>query len=163
MNNLTPKGRNDGHLFDYSKITDRIYIGSDLCKGGVCLIHGEEFKDLGVSFEINLSQENNELPPKDIEVGYLWLPVVDGYTPTQTQLEIGTSAMHKIIKAGKIVFVHCRNGHARSPTLVTAYLIRFEKYSVDKAKEFVKQKRPEIHIEAVQHEELIKFAQRWSK
>ncbi|MBI2103657.1 hypothetical protein HYT59_01490 [Candidatus Woesebacteria bacterium] len=86
MDDLSPKGRDDGHVFDYSKITENIYIGSDLCKGGVCLIHGEEFKALGIGFEINLSRENNELPPKDMEVGYLWLPVTDGYAPTQLQL-----------------------------------------------------------------------------
>src|SRR3990172_3193717 len=103
MNSLEPKGRNDGHIFDLSKITDQIFIGSDLCRGGVCIIHGEEFKKLGVGFELNLSHEQNELPPKDMEVGYLWLPVVDGYAPSQTQLDIGTSAMHEAIKNGKKV------------------------------------------------------------
>jgi len=50
-----PAGRNDDHVFDYSKITDNIFIGSDFCKGGVCLLHADEFKRLGVSVEINLS------------------------------------------------------------------------------------------------------------
>lgn len=147
---ITPKGRNDGHKFDYSEITEQIYIGSDLCKGGVCLIHGEEFKKLGISFEINLSQENNELPPKDMEIGYLWLPVVDGYAPSQTQLNIGTSAMHNVIDSGKIVFVHCKNGHARSPSMVVAYLLRYEGYRLEDAMHLIKEKRSEVHIENTQ-------------
>lgn len=163
MNDLQPKGRNDGHVFDYSKITENIYIGSDFCKGGVCLIHGEEFKQLGVGFEINLSRENNELPPKDMEIGYLWLPVVDGYSPTQLQLDIGTSAMHEAIKDGKKVYVHCKNGHGRSPTLVTAYLVRFEKKSAEDAEALICEKRSEVHIEDVQRSELSKFQERWSK
>src|SRR3990172_3717748 len=143
MNSLEPKGRNDGHIFDLSKITDQIFIGSDLCKGGVCLIHGEEFKKLGVGFELNLSHENNELPPKDMEIGYIWLPVVDGYAPTQEQLKMGTCLMDIAINAGKIVFIHCKNGHARSPTLVAAYMIKYQGKSIDEAINLVKEKRPE--------------------
>ncbi|KKQ98172.1 MAG: hypothetical protein UT24_C0005G0074 [Candidatus Woesebacteria bacterium GW2011_GWB1_39_12] len=154
---FTPKGRNDSHIFDYSEITNQIIIGSDLCKGGVCLIHGEEFKRLGVQIEINLSQENNELPPKDIET-YLWIPVVDGYSPTVGQLEIGTCLMDTAISQGKKVFVHCKNGHARSPTLVAAYLIKHQGMSVEDALKLINEKRPESHIEKSQRKVLEEFA-----
>ena len=151
-----PKGRNDGHIFDYSKITDQIYIGSDLCKGGVCLIHGEEFRKLGISVELNLSRENNELPPKDIET-YLWIPVTDGYTPSQEQLQMGTSLMNTAISAGKNVFVHCKNGHARSPTLVVAYLVKYNGMSLEDALRLITQKRSETHIEDNQRKALEEF------
>lgn len=146
MQNLTPKGRNDGHIFDFSKITEQIIIGSDLCGGGVCLLHADQFKKLGVSVELNLSQEENELPPKDIET-YIWLPVVDGYAPSATQFDIGTSAMYGAIKNGKVVFIHCKNGHARSPSIVVAYLMKHEGYNLEDAMKLVKEKRPESHIE----------------
>jgi len=156
---LTPKGRNDGHTFDYSLVTDNIYIGSDLCKGGICLIHGEEFKKLGVSVEVNLSLENNELPPKDIEA-YLWLPVTDGHAPTQHQLESGICFMDSMVKAGKKVYVHCRNGHGRSPTLVVAYLMHYKNMSFEEAKKLICEKRPEAHIEKTQEKALREFAQK---
>ena len=162
MNQLQPRGRNDSHEFDYSKVNEQIYIGSDLCRGGVCLIHGEEFRELGVSVELNLSQENNELPPKDIET-YVWIPVVDGYSPTQTQLDTGTSVMNEAIKDGKIIYVHCKNGHGRSPTLVAAYFIRFAGKSLSEAISLVQEKRPEIHIEKTQMKELEEFEKRCSK
>jgi len=162
MNSLQPLGRNDGHVFDYSKITDRIYIGSDLCKGGVCLIHGEEFKKLGVCVELNLSAENNELPPKDIE-SYMWLPVVDGRAPSAMQLELGTSLINTVVEQGRTVYIHCKNGHGRSPTLVAAYLIRYKGYSVLSAMGIVAERREESHIEDVQVKALEKFAKRWSR
>ena len=153
---MEPKGRNDGHVFDYSKITDQIFIGSDLCKGGVCLIHGEEFKKLGVKVELNLSAENNELPPKDIET-YLWLPVVDGYAPSQEQLEMGTCLIDTAVNAGKNVFVHCKNGHARSPTLVVAYLVKYNGMSLEDALRLITEKRSETHIEDNQRKALEEF------
>lgn len=160
MDKRKPKGRNDGHVFDYSKIEEQVYIGSDLCKGGVCPIHGEEFKELGVLVEINLSAERNERPPEFIK-SYTWLPVVDGYSPDQTQLDIGTSIINAAIEAGEVVYTHCKNGHGRSPTLVAAYLIRYKGMGVEDAGRFLEEKRPEIHIEEDQFKELEKFQKRW--
>lgn len=162
MDKPEPQGRNDGHEMDYSVITDQIYIGSDLCKGGVCKIHGEEFKRLGVEDEINLSIENNELPPKEIK-SYTWLPVVDGHAPDQSQLDSGTSVMNEVIKNGKKIYIHCKNGHGRSPTLVAAYMIRFEGKTPGEAEELIRQKRPEIHIEETQMAALTEFEKKWKK
>jgi len=49
----------------------------------------------------------------------------------------------------KKVYVHCQNGHGRAPTLVAAYLIRQGKTPME-AIEFIKSKRPTIHLEEVQ-------------
>lgn len=161
-NRPEPKGRDDDHIFDYTKITEDIYIGSDLCKGGVCPIHGEEFKELGVKVEINLSAERNEKPPDFID-SYTWIPVVDGYSPTQSDLDVGTYLMKRAIDEGKTVYVHCKNGHGRSPTMVAAYLIRYEGYTPEEAEKMIEEKRPEVHIEENQKKELRKFTQKWSK
>ncbi len=156
-----PKGRNDGHIADHSKITDLIYLGSNLCKGNSCPVHSEEFKELGVCVELNLDNERKEIPPDDIE-SYSWLPVVDGYAPTQIQLAIGSSIINESVRRKKVVYVHCRNGHGRGPTMVVAYLIRYEGYDVDQAIKLIKEKRPEIHIEKNQMEVLRKFKKRLS-
>lgn len=163
MDDLKPAGRNDGHEMDYSVITDNIFIGSDLCKGGICKIHGEEFKKLGVKSEINLSLENNELPPKDGMESYTWLPVVDGHSPSLKQLNMGTCMMNEIINSGEKIYIHCRNGHGRSPTLVAAYLIRFEGKTAEEAERLIKEKRPEIHIENNQRTVLEEYEKKWRK
>lgn len=159
---LTPRGRNDLHTFDYSKITDSIYVGSDLCRGKVCPIHGPEFEQLGILVELNLSVERKEIPPDGIDI-YAWIPVVDGYAPTQEQLDIGTSIINEAVCKGKSVYVHCKNGHGRSPTMVAAYLVRYARYQVGEAINLIRKKRSEIHIEDTQKEALEKFAKRWSK
>ncbi len=157
-----PKGRNDGHKFDYSQITEQIYIGSDLCKGNICLVHSEDFRRLGVCVEINLSSEKKETPPDDID-SYTWMPVVDGYPPNPIQLDVGTAIMNGAISNGKTIYIHCRNGHGRSPTLVAAYMIRYMGLSINEAERKIKEKRPEIHIEDSQREALKKFSKKWSK
>jgi protein tyrosine phosphatase len=157
MRKLKPKGRGDNHLFDYSKITENIYIGSDLCEGNVCPVHSDDFKKLGICVEINLSVERKEYPPEDID-SYTWIPVVDGYAPTPDQLDIGTAIINQVVKNNKKVYVHCKNGHGRSPTLVAAYLIKFKEMEVDEAINYIKKRRAEIHIEKTQYKALKKLA-----
>lgn len=154
---LKPAGRNDGHTADYSKITDKIYLGSNLCKGNVCPIHGKEFKKLGVTAEINLSFERKEIPPDEVDI-YSWIPVVDGYPPTQKQLVMGSGIINESVNCGTTIYVHCTNGHGRGPTMVAAYFIRYKNMSVNEANDFIKSKRPEIHIEERQWKALEQFA-----
>lgn len=162
MKRPEPRGRNDPHIFDYSKITDNVYIGSDFCKGRTCPVHDKQFHALGVTVELNLSAEKNEKPPEDIGV-YSWIPVVDGYAPAQKQLDVGSAMINEAVENGDTVYVHCKNGHARSPTMVAAYLVRFQEMGADEAIDYIAKRRPEIHVEDTQREALKKFKKRWSK
>lgn len=154
---LKPKGRNDSHKFDYSQITENIYVGSDFCAGRNCKEHRVEFEKLNVHSEINLSIEKKETPPDSVS-SYTWIPVVDGHAPTVEQMEVGAAIIDKTVKDNKNIYVHCRNGHGRSPTLVAAYLIRYKNLSVEEAVELIEKKRPEAHIEKTQEEALREFA-----
>lgn len=152
-----PGGRNDGHVLDYSQITDQVFVGSDFCQGGVCLIHTEEFNKMGVSVEINMSEEDNELPPKKGISSYTWLPVPDGSAPTQEQLAMGVCLIDTVVNAGLKIYVHCRNGHARSPSLIAAYLVKHNGVTLEGALKLIKEKRPESHIEETQMKALKLF------
>lgn len=152
----------DGHTMDFSQITDNIFIGSDLCKGNVCPIHGSEFKDLGVTVEINLTLEKKEVPPDNMDA-YVWLPVPNNTAPNLSQLAIGTSIINEAIKSGKKIFIHCKNGHGRSPTMTAAYFIRFENLNIDEAIARVKGARPEIHILENQMNALSEFQEKYKK
>lgn len=152
----------DDHIMDYSAITDRIFVGSDLCKGNVCPIHNVEFKKLGVTVELNMSMEKKEFPPNEMDV-YSWLPVKDGFPPNECQLEIGTSIINEAVTNGNKVYLHCKNGHGRSPTMLAAYFIRFLNKTTDEAIDMIKMKRPEIHLQEVQINALKAFENKHRK
>lgn len=152
----------DNHLTDYSQITENIFIGSDLCKGMSCPVHGAEFEKLGILVEINLSAEKKETPPDGIDI-YSWIPVGDGHAPTQEQLDIGTAIINEAVKNGKNVYVHCKNGHGRSPTMVAGYFVRYQGKTVDEAVAMILHKRGEVHLEFAQREALGKFEERLLK
>lgn len=142
--------REDHPKFEYSQITEQIFIGTNMC----CQMHMGKLTDLGIEADIDLEEERQEAPPQ-IAV-YLWLPVKDLQAPTLVQLESGVALIDQIAKAGKKVYVHCKNGHGRSPTLVAAYFI-FHGMTPVEALEKIKGKRPEIHLEQVQIEALNNF------
>jgi len=152
----------DEHTFDYSRITDDIFIGSDLCRGMSCPVHGPEFEKLGILVELNLSVEKKETPPDGIDI-YSWIPVADQHAPSPEQLDIGTAIINEAVMHGKKVYVHCKNGHERSPTMVAAYLIRYQGKTIDEALSMIKEKRDEVHLVAEQIEALRKFEEKWSK
>ena len=153
---------NDDHLFDYSKITDDIYIGSDLCKGNVCPIHSEQFRKLGVKAELNLTAEHKETPPDEIDL-YTWMPVVDHTPPTPDQFDIGTSMIDQVVTKGKTIYIHCKAGHGRSPTMVAAYLVRFKGMGVEEAISFISSQRPGVHLDDAQREALEEYSKKWLK
>lgn len=140
------------HTLDFNYIVDGIYIGNNKC----CQTHFDEslLKE-GISADISL-EENQLDAPFGVEF-YTWIPVKDNTAPTKDQLELGVSVLSKIVSMKKKVYVHCKYGHGRAPTLVIAYLIKQGRI-LDNAIEFVRSKRPSMHLEKVQKEALKVFA-----
>ena len=56
------------------------------------------------------------------------------------------------------MYIHCKNGHGRAPTLVAAYLTT-QGMSVEEAIALIKSKRPEIHLEQSQLQAIKRFQQ----
>lgn len=137
---------------DFSYITDGIYIGTNQC----CQTHfDEELKKLGITADISLEEERLDAP-FGVDF-YVWMSVRDYMPPSPDQLEFGVLALEKLVAMGKKVYVHCKQGHGRSPTLVAAYLIRQGK-SLKEAEAFLNSKRPPIHFGEAQHQGLSAFA-----
>lgn len=141
------------HSFDFNYITDGIFIGTNQC----CQTHfDEQLVKEGISADISLEQERVDAP---FGVAfYLWLPVKNHEPPAPAQLAFGVAALEKLIALGQKVYVHCKNGHGRAPTLVAAYLIKKGKTPAE-AEALIKSQRPTIHLEVAQRQALERFSQ----
>lgn len=138
-------------LLEYNYIIDGIYIGTNQC----CQGHfDKKLKQEGIEADISLEEEQVDTP-FGVQF-YVWIPVKNRTAPTSEQLNFGVATIEKLVGMKKKIYVHCQNGHGRAPTIVAAYLIKKGK-SVDEAIEFIKTKRPSIHLEEAQKDFLKNF------
>ncbi len=139
-------------LFEYSKITDQIYVGSNLC----CQAHFvKELIKKGIRADISLEEKTIDAP-YGAEY-YLWLPVKDKDAPSFKQFDAGIKFLHQLIENKEKVYVHCLRGHGRAPTLVAAYLAVAQRMKLDRAIALLQEKRPSIHLTDMQRRSLQKF------
>lgn len=143
----------DHKPLDYDYVIDGIYIGTNVC----CQMRFDErLVREGIEADISLEGEQVDAP-YGVQF-YLWLPVTDNTAPTREQLDVGVNMLEKLAALGKKVYVHCKHGHGRAPTLVAAYLIKLGK-TVEEAEQFLKTKRVAVHLQDVQKESLRTFQQ----
>lgn len=141
-------------VFEYSKITEYIYIGTNQC----CILHFKEsLIKKGIMADISLEKEKLD-HPFGVDY-YLWLPTKDHKAPTFKQLSLGANFIAHLVKNKIKVYVHCKNGHGRSPTLIAAYFILKGKNTEDAIK-FIKKNRPSIHLNKIQIKALKNFERR---
>jgi protein-tyrosine phosphatase len=137
---------------ELNRITPHIWIGTNQC----CGMHAKALMRRGFEADIDLEAERNEdvhVVPGDIA---LWLPTRDHAAPHLDQLRVGVAAIHHLVAMKRKIYVHCKNGHGRAPTLVAAYLMS-RGMTVDTAIATIKRSRPSIHLEANQRQALEKF------
>ncbi len=133
------------HGIDYSKITELIYIGTNKC----CQIHFEkELLAKGIRADISLEEERLDDP---LGVNFfLWLPTKDHTPPKMDQLRLGVETLRYFMQNTIPCYVHCKNGHGRSPTLVAAFLMQIHSLSAEDAITRIRSARPSIHLEPSQ-------------
>lgn len=139
---------------EYSRITPHIYIGTNLC----CYDHAGFLRKLGVSVDIDLEYTHAaaEKPRMDIT---LYLPTRDHHAPALDKLIVGTALIDASVKSKKKVYVHCKNGHGRAPTLAAAHFIA-QGMTPEQAVSFLKKKRPVVHLNREQMSALRNFKAR---
>ena len=145
-NPTMPKSISDeAHPLDYDQITPILYVGTNAC----CQTHfAEELLARDIRGDISLEEERIDMPT-GIDF-FLWLPTKDHTPPSQDHVELGIQMLHYCHAHNIPCYVHCKNGHGRAPTLVAAFLMRFEGLSADDAIAKVKAARPSIHLEESQ-------------
>ena len=147
------KNHHHPNQLEYNYIVDGIYIGTNQC----CQSHFDKTLSQNEGIEAEISLEEDRIDkPFGIKM-YLWLPTTQTLAPSEGQLDLGVTVLNKLVSMKKKVYVHCQNGHGRAPALVAAYLIQKNK-TVEEAIDFIKEKRPSIHLEKNQIDALKKFS-----
>lgn len=137
--------------FEFSKITPCIFIGTNMC----CQGHfNAKLVKKGIEADISLEYDSIDTP-RGVRY-FLWLPVRDHTAPPLETLKVGAAALSELVKNKIKVYVHCKQGHGRSPTLVAAYLI-LQGNDWESSVEFIKRKRPGIHLTESQVKALKRF------
>lgn len=139
-------------ILDFNYITDGIYIGTNQC----CQMHFDELlrNKEGITADISLEEEKLDMP-FGVDF-YTWLPVEDHKAPSESMMELGVSVLENLVAMKKKVYVHCKNGHGRAPTLVAAYLIK-KGMTAEQAVKLIKEKRPVMHLSDEQISALKEF------
>ena len=136
---------------EFNAITPSMYIGTNMC----CTTHYKlALIDKGVLHDVSLEGEAIDAP-FGVET-FLWLPTEDHSAPTQQDLILGVHHINAILDQKGKIYVHCKNGHGRAPTLVSAWFIS-QGMTTDEAVKKVQDKRKEAHIERVQITALRQF------
>ena len=140
----------DHVAMQWVRVDDYIFLGSNLC----CDMHAQKLYAEDIQVEIDLQV----VPQHALSVSsVLWIPTPDGEAPTVDQLFTATGVLTDAVERQQAVYVHCRHGHGRAPTVVAAYYIT-RGQTVNEAVAFVASQRPEIHIGAAQRQQLEAFA-----
>ena len=131
--------------FNFDHIIDGIYIGNNMC----CTagLH-EKLTMEGIKVNITLEEENNE-KAEGVDA-LIWVPVIDGLTPSETEMRFLAKSMKGFVDAGKKIFVHCQKGHGRSGSVVMAYLLLERGMGFDEAFNTIKKQRDDIHLNTTQ-------------
>ncbi len=137
--------------FDYDQINEEVFIGTNMC----CQLGFErELLTKNVRADISLEELKVDAP---MGVDYfLWLPTKDHEPPTPDKLTLGVTTLDFLISRKIKVYIHCKNGHGRAPTLFVAYLIK-KGMEVSEAIRYLQSKRPVIHLSQTQMKALNSF------
>lgn len=103
----------------YSEITPTLYLG------GQYKLHAlKQFKERGITGIVNMRMRSKHTDISNLPwVSILQLPTIDGDAPTLQNLQKGVQFIHAHIQKGGKVYVHCRHGEGRGPTMAIAFLI----------------------------------------
>ena len=125
-----------------SQITDNIYLSNII--GAHYIIH-DNSNILNISCVINCTKTIPNYFEKN-NITYMRVPVDDTTMQNIEQYFDSTyNFIEKCISENKKILIHCYAGVSRSATILIAYLIRKNKWSLDNTIAFVKSKRSIIH------------------
>lgn len=138
-------------LTRYSEITSQIYVGSQIRKFGK-----RKLELWGINSSVNMRIEYDDVAHNVALTHHCHLPTDDGDAPTLTQLQTGVDFIRQRVVAGDKVYIHCRSGVGRAPTMAIAYFVS-QGDPLSEAVKLIIKTRPFIEITPRQIEQLKLF------
>jgi hypothetical protein len=140
-------------LLDYNYIDEGIFVGTNqCCTAGLVEVLQKE----GITADVSLEESQLDAPYG--VSSYTWIPTPDHAIPTETQLLFGIATIENLVKNNERIYLHCKNGHGRSSTFLSAYLMKTRGYSTLEAFSFIKSKRSGASMHEIQTQFLEKLA-----
>jgi dual specificity MAP kinase phosphatase len=130
------------------QITANLFLGSQYNKLGL-----QKLKSLGITAIVNMREHSVYGDSLYLGIKYLHLATVDNTPPAIETLITGADFIDNEIKNGGKVYVHCRQGLGRGPTMTLAYLLKTG-LTYDDAFMLVKKVRPFINPRSSQVDRL---------
>ena len=127
-------------IMRYSRVTPQIYVGPQFNKLGK-----RALERAGISAVVNLRVEFDDAAHGLALGQYCHLPTVDDDAPAVAHLEEGVDFIAGVVQGGGRVYIHCKAGVGRAPTMAAAYFLS-QGMTLDEAIALIKQARPFITI-----------------
>lgn len=140
-------------LLRFSRVTPQLYVGPQFNARGKRALEQE-----GITAVVNLRTEFDDAAHGLAFPHYCYLPTIDDDSPSPAHFQQGVDFIQTQIAAGGKVYIHCKAGVGRAPTLAAAYLID-QGDSLECALAQIKTVRPFITITPPQLAALQRYAQ----
>lgn len=134
-------------------------INEHLFLSSAAAVKTERIRALGITNVINCTMEIPNLRLPNLEC--VQIHVED--TPSARlgiYFDRCSDKIHQVHKAGGKVIVHCVAGVSRSASLCIAYLMKYQRMTLDQAYSHIKKRRPVIHPNVGFWKQLIEYERR---
>jgi protein tyrosine phosphatase (PTP) superfamily phosphohydrolase (DUF442 family) len=102
-----------------SQITAHLYLGGQYNLRGL-----RRLKEMGITAIINMRITSVYVAARYHGLAYLHLPTTDNTPPSMEALLQGVEFADQHISNGGKVYIHCRQGQGRGPSMAIAYLLK---------------------------------------